>query len=96
MRELVYLRDVVTLRLDAGRCNGCGFCLEVCPREVLAPAGDKIEIAARDRCIECGACALNCPPGALQVKAGVGCAQAVINSALGRKGDCCSTTDCGC
>jgi ferredoxin len=43
----------------------------------------------RDACMECGACARNCPVAALRVRAGVGCAAAVINGALGRGGDCC-------
>ena len=32
--------------------------------------------------MECGACALNCVPGAINVKPGVGCAQAIINGWL--------------
>ena len=36
----------------------------------------------RDRCMECGACALNCEFGALFVNAGVGCAAALINSMI--------------
>jgi ferredoxin len=28
--------------------------------------------------MECGACAKNCPPSAIEVKSGTGCAQAVI------------------
>jgi hypothetical protein len=39
--------------------------------------------------MECGACAQNCPVQAIAVKAGVGCAAAVINSALGRKKAAC-------
>jgi hypothetical protein len=40
--------------------------------------------------MECGACSLNCPLGAISVQAGVGCANAVINSMLGRKNSECS------
>ena len=86
MPELRYLTGVVTLRLEAERCVGCGLCLEVCPQAVLALVEGKAVIADRDACMECGACALNCPAGALMVQAGVGCAQAVINAALGRGG----------
>ncbi len=89
MAELIYLKNVVTLRLDPEKCTGCGTCLEVCPRQVLALNGKKVRIANRDACMECGACALNCPFAALAVEAGVGCAAAVINSALGRSGDSC-------
>jgi NAD-dependent dihydropyrimidine dehydrogenase PreA subunit len=87
--SLEYLRGVVTLELDPERCTGCGRCLEVCPHAVFAPDGDKVAISRRDACMECGACARNCAFGAISVQSGVGCANAVINRALGRKGACC-------
>jgi NAD-dependent dihydropyrimidine dehydrogenase PreA subunit len=89
MGQLVYLKNVVTLQLDPEKCTGCGTCLEVCPRQVFSLNGKKVRILNRDACMECGACALNCPFEALAVDAGVGCAAAVINSALGRTGDSC-------
>jgi ferredoxin len=96
MNQLLYLKDVVTLKLDREKCVGCGMCLLVCPRAVLGPTNGKIEIANRDACIECGACARNCPAEALSVRAGVGCAAAVINSKLKRKGSsACCTIDSG-
>ena len=102
--QLVYLKDVVTLRLDREKCIGCGACLLVCPHAVLSLTNGKVEIGDRDACMECGACSRNCPVEALSVKTGVGCATAVINSMLGRKkASCCSiepscgdTTTCGC
>lgn len=89
MAELAYLKDVVTLRLDEEKCGGCGTCLLVCPHAVLVPSNGRVRIGDRDRCMECGACAKNCPLGAISVKAGVGCANAVINSALGRQSSSC-------
>lgn len=88
-RDLIYLPDVVTLALDEDKCVGCGLCMEVCPHGVLAMAGGKAGIIMRDACMECGACMTNCPTGALTVQTGVGCAQAVINSMLGREGSAC-------
>ena len=92
MNSMVYLRDVVTLRLDEKKCVGCGVCLNVCPHAVLRLTNGKVGIANRDACMECGACSRNCPAEALQVRSGVGCATAVINSMLGRKKSscCCS------
>jgi NAD-dependent dihydropyrimidine dehydrogenase PreA subunit len=84
MSKMIYLRNVVTLNLNDAACTGCGNCLEVCPREVLARNGRAVRIADRDACIECGACARNCPAAAITVRAGVGCAAAVIGAALGR------------
>ncbi len=94
MGRLVYLKNAVTLRLDGERCVGCGMCLLVCPHAVLKPSNGRVEIRDRDACMECGACARNCPVNAVHVQSGVGCATAVINSALGRTGSsCCCTID---
>ena len=95
-----YLVNVATLVLDTAKCTGCGMCLAVCPREVFAWAGPRVIIADLDACLECGACALNCSFGALQVQAGVGCAAALLQSArdgqepscgcaAGKKSSCC-------
>ena len=89
MVRMVYLKDVVTLKLDEQKCVGCGTCLTVCPHSVLGPDNGRVRIENRDACMECGACAQNCPTQALRVNAGVGCAAAVINSALGRKDSAC-------
>ncbi|MCF8131089.1 MAG: 4Fe-4S binding protein [Deltaproteobacteria bacterium] len=89
MEKFGYLRDVVTLALDSEKCVGCGMCLMVCPQEVLSMQNGSAAIENRDHCMECGACARNCPTEAITVKAGVGCAAAVINSALGREGSSC-------
>ena len=92
MAEFVYLKDVVTLQLRPELCVGCGTCLDVCPRAVLARDNGKVAIVNRDACIECGACQRNCAAEALRVRAGVGCAHAVINAALGRtNAPCCAS-----
>lgn len=68
------------------------MCTSVCPHHVFAMANLRAAIVDVDACMECGACALNCPEGAISVQAGVGCAAAVINSKLGKspgEGDCC-------
>jgi len=57
---MIYLKNVTTLRLVAESCTGCGLCVTVCPHEVLTLSNGKIEIANRDACMECGACARNC------------------------------------
>ncbi|MEN8203548.1 MAG: mercury methylation ferredoxin HgcB [Bacteroidota bacterium] len=73
-----YLRKVSTLTYDASKCIGCTMCVEVCPHHVFEMIGKKARITDRDQCMECGACVINCRPGALAVKQGVGCASAVI------------------
>ena len=96
MTGLRYLSNVVTLDLNIEKCNGCTMCIQVCPHAVFAIQNHKARIIDQDACMECGACARNCPTEALTVKAGVGCAAAVINGALGRKNSscCCSSGQC--
>ena len=91
--RLRYLPDVVTLDHDAELCVGCGTCVEVCPQAVLELHDGRSAVRDRDACIECGACARNCAVGALSVRVGVGCAAAVINGALGRRGGCCCVVE---
>ena len=82
MFGLRYISDVTTLKLDVDKCNGCKMCLYVCPHAVLAVSKRKAQIVDADACMECGACAMNCPENALSVRAGVGCAYAIIVSSL--------------
>ena len=89
MKRLIYLKNVATLKLDEEKCVGCGMCVIVCPHAVFSMNKEHAKIEKKDACMECGACAQNCPPNALSVQTGVGCAAAVINTALGRDGACC-------
>jgi NAD-dependent dihydropyrimidine dehydrogenase PreA subunit len=90
-----YLKDVTTLQLDNTKCIGCGRCREVCPHGVFAAGengnGRKVAIANKDACMECGACARNCPVEAVTVRAGVGCAWAITRGMLTGK-----EASCGC
>jgi len=92
MTGLRYISDTATLELDTGLCNGCRMCLIVCPHEVFAYREKRALIADKDACMECGACVLNCEPGAITVQKGVGCAEAVLNSMI-RGGE--PSCDCG-
>jgi ferredoxin len=92
MAQLRYIEEAVTLAFDESLCNGCGLCVAVCPRAVFAMDGRRAAMVDRGACLECGACALNCAPGAITVEAGVGCAQAIITGWLtGSEPSC----DCG-
>ena len=84
-----YLKNVVTLGFNVNRCVGCKMCLDVCPHRVFAADEGKVKIVQKDSCMECGACALNCPTGAITVDPGVGCAIAIIRGWLtGSEPDC--------
>ena len=99
MAEFTYLKNVVTLQLDVQKCNGCTMCIIVCPHEVFQLKNKKAIITNKDQCMECGACAKNCPEGAISVRSGVGCAAGIINGLLrgtepscdcsGNETDCC-------
>ncbi|TLN16481.1 4Fe-4S dicluster domain-containing protein [bacterium] len=79
MKGFDYL-GLTTLKFDRERCVGCFLCLDVCPHSVFEASDRKVSLVAPKKCIECGACARNCPAGAISVKPGVGCAEAILRS----------------
>jgi len=74
------------------------MCSIVCPHAVFARNDEVVELVRREACMECGACQLNCPTGAITVESGVGCAAAMIHAALtGRKeATCGGDTESSC
>lgn len=97
MNEQIYLKNVVTLRLNTDKCTGCRICTIVCPHAVFEVKDKKAAIINKDVCMECGACALNCSVQAIEVRAGVGCAAGVIRGAVkGTEPACGCTSDSCC
>jgi NAD-dependent dihydropyrimidine dehydrogenase PreA subunit len=80
--RMTYLKNGETLFLDRERCTGCRECIEVCPHAVFAMEAGKATIIDKAGCMECGACMKNCAAGAIRVKAGVGCAAAIIKGMI--------------
>ena len=91
---LRYLENVVTLRLDAEACNGCGMCVIVCPHGVFDIEDRKAVMADQNAGIGGGACAINCPVDAIQVQTGVGCAAGILPGTIGK--DRYSGGNCSC
>jgi len=59
------------------RCKGCGFCVEFCPRHLLAMSEQTNakgyhppEVSDDLNCTNCGLCALLCPDFAIYVEDG--------------------------
>jgi len=66
------------------------MCINVCPHVVFVRKNGEVNLYAPERCMECGACQINCPEGAIRVESGVGCATAMMWAALkGKKEPSC-------
>jgi DNA-directed RNA polymerase subunit D len=57
------------IKIDNKRCDACGECVEICPKKVLAKAGDKIEVRDLMACTLCQDCVDVCPqePSAIEI-----------------------------
>jgi len=95
MKELRYIDNMATLKLHTDLCVGCGLCTTVCPNGLFAREGPKARVADRNGCMECGACARNCPVAAISANPDVGCAAYIISGWIKGKdnascgGGCC-------
>jgi len=80
-----------TLVYNPDLCINCRRCTQVCPHGVFTDGEKQAVLARPSECMECGACAFNCPTRAISVESGVGCAWAMIAAALrGRDMDACT------
>ena len=60
--------------IDGEWCKGCGYCVEFCPREVLAMSKELnpkgyylVEVADESKCPGCGLCEILCPEFAIKL-----------------------------
>lgn len=97
MSALRYLENVVTLKYDSSKCDGCRKCVEVCPHAVFVMVDKRARIEDLNGCMECGACDLNCAAKAISVKSGVGCASGIIAGMIrGTEPTCDCSSDSSC
>lgn len=64
----------VKIYLDEGRCKGCGYCVEFCPRDALKmsnelnPKGYLLPMVDDiTKCSACGLCEMLCPDFAIKI-----------------------------
>ena len=97
MQGFRYLDDTAILQLATEKCIGCGNCQLVCPHRIFQMRDGRAVIVDRNACMECGACAKNCPTAAIYVNPddGCGCAAYIINSWIAKvRGK--APSGCGC
>ena len=89
-----------TLQFKRELCINCVMCSTVCPHAVFERNNGIVQLIRPEKCMECGACQLNCPTNAIIVESGVGCATAMILSSLRGKKEvsfgCCSDSTSRC
>ena len=64
----------VTIKED--ECKGCGLCVSVCPKKIIALSKEKINakgfhpagVTDRELCIGCAFCAVMCPDVVISVE----------------------------
>jgi len=60
-------RELLTYRIDAGKCKGCAICASKCPAEAIMGAKKSPHYIVTDKCIGCGACKDTCKFDAVAV-----------------------------
>lgn len=97
MKVFRYLDETAILRLLEEKCIGCGNCQLVCPHRIFHVEDGKARIIDPNGCMECGACATNCPVEAIYVNPdeGCGCAAYIINSWIAKISGK-TPSGCGC
>ena len=65
-----------TVVVDKERCKGCGLCVTVCPKKIVALQKEKRNekgyftavCTDEDACISCAMCAMICPDCAITIQ----------------------------
>ena len=57
--------ELITYRIDAEKCRGCGLCAKRCPAEAIVGSPKSLHYIVADKCLGCGSCVDVCRPGAI-------------------------------
>jgi 2-oxoglutarate ferredoxin oxidoreductase subunit delta len=65
-----------SITFDEERCKGCGLCITVCPKKIIALTKDKINLKGyhpagvndAKLCTCCASCAVICPDVAIRIE----------------------------
>ncbi len=62
------------ITLTPGLCKGCGYCIQFCPKKILAFGEERNRrghfypvYTDSSKCISCAICASMCPEGAIEL-----------------------------
>lgn len=55
------------VKVDNGKCTGCGECVDICPMEVFELQEEKSVPVKMDECEGCESCVATCPEEAIEV-----------------------------
>ncbi len=55
-----------TMKIDHVKCDGSAKCIDACPSDVFEIKENKSFAPNIDDCIECCACVIDCPTGAIE------------------------------
>jgi NAD-dependent dihydropyrimidine dehydrogenase PreA subunit len=66
-KSSIHEDSLLKVRMDENKCKGAGICEQVCPRNCYAldPRHSTATMPGANRCVQCGACIVQCPCDAL-------------------------------